>query len=51
MVFKNVKLAKPEAAQFEAPAEFQKYDTDDDADAAGDDERMGGGRGMPGGQP
>ena len=51
MVFKNVKLAKPEAAQFEPAAEFKKYDTMMTLMQQEMMKRMGGGRGMPGGQP
>jgi hypothetical protein len=49
MVFKDVKLAKPDAKQFEPPASFKKYDDMRAMMQAEMMKRMGGGAGGPGG--
>jgi outer membrane lipoprotein-sorting protein len=51
MSFKDVKLEKPDAAQFEPPADFKKYDNMMTMMQTEMMKRMGGGRGMPVGQP
>jgi hypothetical protein len=51
MLFKDVKLDKPEAAQFEPPAGFKKYDDMMTMMQQEMMKRMGGGRGLPPGQP
>ena len=50
MLFKDVKLDHPEAAQFEAPAGFKKYDNMMAMMQEQMMQRMGGARGMPPGQ-
>jgi hypothetical protein len=50
MSFKNVKLAKPQASQFEPPAGFKKYDNFMTMMQEEMSKRMGGGAGMPPGQ-
>ena len=50
MLFKNVKLAKPDAAQFEPPADFKKYDSMMTMMQEQMMKRMGGGAGMPPGR-
>jgi len=47
MLFKDVKLSKPDAAQFEAPADFKKYDSMMALMQGEMMKRMGGGQGMP----
>jgi outer membrane lipoprotein-sorting protein len=51
MLFKNVKLDRPDAAQFEPPAGFKKYDSMMAMMQQEMMKRMGGARGMPPGQP
>jgi hypothetical protein len=51
MLFKDVKFDKPDAAQFEPPADFKKYDNMMTLMQQEMMKRMGGGRGMPPGQP
>jgi hypothetical protein len=43
MLFKDVKLSKPAASQFEPPADYKKYDSMMSLMM----EHMGGGMGMP----
>ena len=50
MLFKDVKFDRPDAAQFEPPAGFQKYDNMMTMMQQEMMKRMGGGRGMPPGQ-
>jgi hypothetical protein len=47
MVFKDVKLSKPDASQFELPSDYKKYDTMAAMMQAEMMKRMGGGMGMP----
>jgi hypothetical protein len=47
MLFKDVKLTKPEAAQFEPPADFKKYDSMMSMMQQEMMKRMGGGMGQP----
>jgi hypothetical protein len=51
MLFKAVKLEKPDPAQFEPPAGFKKYDSLMALMQQEMMSRMGGARGMPPGQP
>jgi hypothetical protein len=48
MLFKDIKLEKPDAAQFEPPSDFKKYDNMMTMMQTEMMKRMGGGRGMPG---
>jgi hypothetical protein len=50
MLFKDVKFDRPEAAQFEPPAGFKKYDDMMTMMQQEMMKRMGGGRGLPPGQ-
>jgi len=47
MLFKDVKVSKPEAAQFEPPADFKKYDSMMSMMQQEMMKRMGGGMGQP----
>jgi len=51
MLFKDVKFDRPDAAQFEPPAGFKKYDNMMTMMQQEMMKRMGGGMGMPPGQP
>jgi hypothetical protein len=51
MLFKDVKFDRPDAAQFEAPAGFKKYDSMMTMMQQEMMKRMGGGMAMPPGQP
>ena len=48
MLFTNVKLAKPDAAQFDPPADFKKYDSMMGMMQEEMMKRLGGGAGLPG---
>jgi hypothetical protein len=50
MTFKDVKLEKPDAAQFDPPTDYKKYDNMMTMMQTEMMKKMGGGRGMPGGQ-
>lgn len=47
MLFKDVKLSKPEASEFEAPSDYKKYDNMGTMMQQEMMKRMGGGMGMP----
>ena len=51
MLFKDVKLDRPDAAQFDPPAGFKKYDNTMALMQQEMMKRMGGGSGMAPGQP
>jgi len=51
MLFKDVKFDRPDAAQFEPPSGFKKYENMMTLMQQEMMKRMGGGRGMPPGQP
>jgi hypothetical protein len=51
MLFKDIKLDRPDAAQFDPPAGFKKYDNMMALMQQEMMKRMGGGMGMPPGQP
>jgi hypothetical protein len=50
MLFKDIKIEKPDAAQFEPPTDYKKYATMMEMMQQEMMKRMGGGMGMPGGR-